>query len=171
MDLGEEETAEKIAETDDFYTWLHAKARDGDRSSALCLLNTFVARAHAQMEIPRPVIEYLMYAFTDYLSDQSEGDKEALALRKYLLLAPPTGRRKGSGVKTHQKVAVVSSYWFFRKLYEMSAKDAKEIVAEMFSISVKAVEADNTEYNAIRDWSIEKLEDNSRLAAESLLKK
>jgi probable addiction module antidote protein len=172
MKANKPETGYEIAEIDDnFYKWLHDQAKDGDRSSALHMLSTFVAKANVQMEIPRPIIEYFMYAFNDYLSDKSEGDKDALALRKHLLLAPPTGRRKGSVGKKHQKVVAVSRYWLYQKRDGMSATDAKKKVAHELGVSVKTVEADNTEYNAIRDWSLKELEENSHLASESLLKK
>jgi hypothetical protein len=168
----EQETDVEIAELDDnFYKFLHEKAKAGDRSSARFMLGTFVANANVQIEIPRPIIEYLMYAFNDYLSDRSEGDKDALALRKHLLLAPPTGRKKGSGNKRHQPVVVVSRYWLYQKRDGMSATEAKKKVSVELAISEKAVEADNTECSAIRDWPIHELDANSHLAAEPLLKK
>lgn len=156
---------------DDYYQWLHDKAKGGDRSSALAMLDAFVGKATYQMEIPRPIVEYLMYALGNYLADRSEGDADAFALRRFLLLAPATGRPKGSKGKKHQQSVAVSRYWLYRKRDGMSATKAKEKVAEELGISVKTVEKDNTECSAIRDWPIPQLEQWSHLASESLLKK
>jgi hypothetical protein len=168
----EQETVHEIpVKGDNYYKWLFDNANAGDRSSARDMLETFVACADQGMEIPRPIIEYLMYAFNNYLSDKSEGDKNALALSKYLLLAPPTGRKKGSVNKFHQPLVVVSRYWLYQKRDGLSATEAKLKVAEELKISVKTVEKDNTECSAIRDWPIHELDANSHLAAESHLKK
>jgi hypothetical protein len=168
----EQETVYEIGEIDDnFYRWLHDKAKDGDRSSAIFMLDTFVALADQAKEIPRPIIEYLVYGFNEYLADRSEGDADALALRRFLLLAPPGHRPTGSRNRLHQPSVVVARYHLYQKRDRMSATEAKRKVAEELSISEKAVERDNTQLNLIRNWPIAKLEQWSHLAAESLLKK
>lgn len=123
------------------------------------------------MEIPRPIVEYLMHALGNYLADRSEGDADAFALRRFLLLAPATGRPKGSKGRKHQQSVAVSRYWLYQKRDGLSATEAKRKVAEELGISDKTVEADNTALNLIRDWLIPKLEQWSHLAAGSFLKK
>jgi hypothetical protein len=170
------ETTE-VQHSERYHKWLWdcAKAqedyRTGDRSYAIQLLNSFISAVLWRKEIPQPVLEYLATAFNNYLADHSEGDKEAIALRSYLLLSPSRGRKKGTGNPKHQPNVVVARFHLYQKRDGMTAGQAKAKVSKELSISEKQVEADNTDLSFIREYLIQELEDMQHLAAPSVQKK